>query len=82
VSAPFRSQRIEEIRREFIEAHAGLGRLLASPDGGELVSYLEARFFNGDLMGDTPEETAFNLGAREVVRVMRDIRDLMRRPKE
>jgi hypothetical protein len=66
--------RLEELRAELAEKH---GRVLATPEGRALLELLERRFFNGDLLGDTPEETNFNLGAREVVRVMRDLRALI-----
>ena len=63
-------QRMDELAAELGEKH---GRVLASPAGKELLAYLERKFFDGDLLGSTPEETAFNLGAREVVRRMRTV---------
>jgi hypothetical protein len=61
------------------ELRAKWGPLLASPEGGKLIERLEELFFEGDLLGATPEETAFNLGAREVVRRLRDARALQRK---
>ncbi len=63
--------RVEALRDELVDKY---GRLLLSPDAKELIDFLERRFFDGELLGETPEETAFNLGAREVVRVLRDLR--------
>lgn len=67
-------------RKQMDELQAELakhGRVFASDAGKELLAYLEAKFFEGDLLGDTPEETAFNLGAREVVRRMRNLAALV-----
>ena len=46
-----------------LAAHA----FLATPAGSALRQRLEALFVRGELMGDSIEETYFNLGAREVV---------------
>lgn len=43
------------------------GRLFATDDGEVVLSELENAFVFGDLLGESPERTAFNLGAREVV---------------
>lgn len=40
---------------------------LSTPAGARVLEALDERYVQGDLMGATPEETAFNLGAREVV---------------
>lgn len=45
-------------------------RVLASPEGQELLAHLKQRFYDCDLRGATPEETAFNLGRRELVRAL------------
>lgn len=62
-----------------LRAELGLkyGRLFTTPEGKELLAYLSRQFFEGELLGATPEETAFNLGAREVVRAMRDLAALL-----
>jgi hypothetical protein len=76
VAAPSERQRkqLEGLQAEMAQKYA---RLFAMPEGKELLTYLTAKFFDGDLLGDTPEETAFNLGAREVVRRMRNLAALI-----
>jgi hypothetical protein len=63
-------KQLDELRTEVAQKHV---TVLATPGGKQLLAMLETRFFNGELLGDTPEETAFNLGAREVVRVLRNL---------
>jgi hypothetical protein len=53
----------------------GLRVLLSSPAGAALLAYLEREFLFGELMGEDAYETAFNLGAREAVQVLRALRD-------
>ena len=52
-----------------------ISRFLDSPDGKEVLSLLEEEFFLGTMMGSTPEQTAFNLGRRDVVVYIRNLRD-------
>jgi hypothetical protein len=52
-----------------------LADALRTAEGTELLRALEAEFYDCDLMGATPEETAFKLGARQVVVFMREARD-------
>ena len=47
--------------------------VLILPGGQKLVELLEARFVRGDIVGDTVEETYFNLGAREVALFLRSV---------
>lgn len=70
------AQRLAKARQELLERNSGAVRALLSEDGRELLSYLEEKFFNGDLLGDSAEETAFNLGAREVVVQLKLLRAL------
>jgi hypothetical protein len=49
--------------------------LLAHEDGKLLLDILQDMFYKSDLLGDTPERTYFNLGRREVVRFLLDLRD-------
>jgi hypothetical protein len=65
---------MEGLQAEMAQKYA---RIFAMPEGKELLAYLTAKFFDGELLGDTPEETAFNLGAREVVRRMRTLAALI-----
>jgi hypothetical protein len=67
-------QQLEELQEQLVLKY---GSLLASPEGQLLLEDLEKRFDGDDLFGDTPEETAFNLGARAVVRRMRLVRELV-----
>jgi hypothetical protein len=74
-------------RRQFLRSKAKMEELarrpeaqavravLATPAGGALLKYLEEVFVMGDLLGDDAEETAFNLGSREVVMELRRLRD-------
>jgi hypothetical protein len=61
---------MDELQAELARKH---GRVLSSPEGKELVAYLERAFYDAPLVGKSPELTYFNLGAREVVRRMRRI---------
>ena len=58
---------LAELERE----HAVLGAVLLSSPGAKLLAVLEAEYVDGDLFGKTPEETAYHLGAREVVLTLR-----------
>lgn len=40
----------------------------ATPQGRELIEQLRAQFDGDELLGDSPEETYFNLGARWLFR--------------
>lgn len=52
-----------------------VGIVLTSPGGKKLMDKLMDSFYDGDIIGPTPEITAFHLGAREVVRYMKSLRD-------
>ena len=69
-------KKLETVLQKLKEKALPVRRVLQSPDGAALMAALEAEFVNGDLLGDTPEKTAFNLGAREVVMYLRRLRDL------
>lgn len=66
---------LEQLRAKLGQKAAAVSRLLATEDGRLLLEALEAQFFNGRLLGSTPEQTAFNVGAREVVVYLRQLRD-------
>ncbi len=66
-----RKTKLEQAFAKLERDQAALGAVLASQAGAKLLETLEADFIDGDLFGETPEETAFNLGAREVVLYMR-----------
>ena len=68
--------KLEVLRDQVRARQAKLGGYFQNTeDGRALMTALEENFFNGDLMAATPEQTAFNLGAREVVRFIRQLRD-------
>ena len=56
--------RLQQRDRAVVEA-------MKTPEGAELLRALEAEFYDCDLMGRTPEETAFKLGQRDVVVFLR-----------
>lgn len=64
--------RMEELARR-PESQA-VRALFATPAGEVLLKHLEETFVLGDLLGEDAEETAFNLGAREVVMELRRLR--------
>lgn len=66
-----RKVKLEQALAKLEEHHAELGTVLASSPGSKLLEALEAEFVEGSLFGETPEETAFNLGSREVVLQLR-----------
>ena len=66
-----RRAKLEQAFAKLEVQQATLGSVLASAPGLKLLETLEADFVEGDLFGESPEETAFNLGAREVVLYLR-----------
>lgn len=59
---------IEVARQQLAERIGNDVKLtFTTPSGARVLEALSERFVNGDLLGATPEETAFNLGCREVV---------------
>ena len=49
--------------------------VLSSDAGKEMMSLLEEAFYHGGLMAETPEKAAYNLGRRDVVMYLRQLRD-------
>jgi len=43
------------------------------------MATLESEFYEGNMMGETPEATAFNLGRRDVVVYLRELREYSRK---
>lgn len=65
------SKQLEAARRQLAEAKAdAVRRVLSTPDGQALLEVLSP-FADGDLIGDSHDETLANLGAREVVMYLR-----------
>lgn len=54
--------------------------LLGNADGRLLLDLLEEMYYKGDLVGETPEKTYFNLGKREVVNFLIGLRDQAKEP--
>jgi hypothetical protein len=53
-------------------------RLLATPDGKSLMSFLVAEYEDLPLFGSTPEQTAYRVGQRDLVQRLRSLRDYNR----
>jgi hypothetical protein len=54
-------------------------RFLESPDGQAVMELLEAEFFEGNLFVSDPYQTAFNLGRRDAVLYLKQLRDITRK---
>lgn len=65
----------EKAEQELMKKASAVKRLLASPDGAMVMDTLSRAFYEGNLVGSTVEETYRNLGAREVVVLLRKLRD-------
>lgn len=61
----------DDLRKKLETVAKAARHVFTTPEGETMLADLEAAFVYGDLLGDTPEKTAFNLGAREVVLYMR-----------
>lgn len=69
-----RKEQQEKWAREHALQLEAAARLLATEDGKRMLVLLEWKFDRA-LLGKTPEQTAANVGAREVVRYLRGLRD-------
>ena len=63
---------VEVVRARALRREKALADAMRTAEGAELLRALEAEFYDCDLMGKTPEDTAFKLGARQVVVFMRE----------
>lgn len=77
-----RQAKLEQLQRELAPKAGAVARVLSSEDGKVLMEALEAEFFEGDLLGETSEETHYNLGARDVVCYLRELRNFNARRKQ
>jgi hypothetical protein len=68
-------QRQAEMRARLLSSpkYQAARAVAATPAGQQLLGWLEAEFDQDDLVGDSVEETHFNLGARWVFRELRRI---------
>ena len=64
---------LDEFKKQLEKKRGAAQRAFATEDGSAILAALEARFVLGDLAGPTPEQTYFNLGAREVVVYLRSL---------
>ena len=69
------AENLEVVKARVTRREKALVDAMRTAEGVELLRALEAEFYDCDLMGKTPEETAFKLGARQVVVFMREARD-------
>jgi hypothetical protein len=67
--------KFEELRAKVREKYVRFGKMLMTPDGAELLKTLQLEFYDGDLLDSDSSKMAFNLGAREVVRLLTQMRD-------
>lgn len=65
----------DDLRKKLETVAKAARTMFATPEGEAVLADLEAAFVYGDLLGDTPEKTAFNLGAREVVLYLRALNE-------
>ena len=65
---------VDDVRAVMRRREESFHRAMRTAEGVELLRALEDEFYDCDLMGKTPEETAFKLGAREVVVFLRRMR--------
>jgi hypothetical protein len=65
----------ERMLRERRKKIAGHGRIFLDGPGAEILEELQAMYYDCNLIGDKVEVTYANLGAREVVRYLMDLRD-------
>lgn len=59
-----------EVQREAAERRKAMAALLSSPPGQDLLKELAAEFDPDDVTGKDSQETAYNLGARHVYRML------------
>jgi hypothetical protein len=64
----------EDLKARLAEKAAAVRRCLNTPDGKVLLDALEQEYLYGRLLGDTPEQTAYRLGSRDVVIYLRELR--------
>jgi hypothetical protein len=50
---------------------AAIRRVFGTSDGKVLMTFLEDQYENHKLLGNTPEDTAHNIGQRNVVRTIK-----------
>jgi hypothetical protein len=66
---------LEEVRARVQQRDEALIAALRTPEGVALLRVLEAEFYDCSLMAATPEQTAYNLGRRDVVAFLRNVRE-------
>ncbi len=64
---------LEKVQARLAKKSASVQAFLRSDVGREVIRVLEDEFYNGELMADTPEKTAYNLGRRDVVMYLKQL---------
>lgn len=68
-SGKTQQQKLEELKQRLFAKAVPVQRVLSTPDGQVLLNALREEF-GGSLLGETEQETAFKVGAFEVVRYL------------
>lgn len=68
------SSQLDKVKQRLSRKAAALARFLSSPDGAEIVEILEEEFVYGELFDNDPCKTAYNLGGRDVVVYLRQLK--------
>lgn len=69
------NKKTEALMEKLRNKRHAMMQLLKSENGKDLLAELESTFYDGDIIAATVEQTYANLGAREVVRFLKSIRD-------
>jgi hypothetical protein len=66
--------KLDAMRKRIAAKGGKIAAVLNTPAGEEFMKELESEFWNGNLIGPTEFATHINLGAREVVRYLREMK--------
>lgn len=67
-------KRLNDAALKILQDNVGcIQRVFSGPDGAEALKVLERAFDGDTLRGETPEDTYYNLGARDVVVYIRQL---------
>lgn len=69
----------KELRIQNTKEDKAIGEMLSSVPGKQLMTYLEETFDADNIVGVKVEDTYYNLGARGVVRFLKNLRDTARK---
>lgn len=68
-------EKLDVLRQRLARKAAAVQQVLTTPAGQVLMEALEEQFYNGAIFAEDPLKTAFNLGARDVVMYLRELRE-------